>query len=226
MEVIFKMININIADELKNKCPGIALGCIEAEVQVKEGSRKLWEIINAKYSEIQDNLNQEEILKVPNISASRKAYKAIGKDPSRYRLSSESLLKRVVKGLGLYRVNNVVDINNLISLISGYSVGTYDLNKVQGEIAFVIGKAGETYNGIGRGPINLEKLPVFEDDLGKFGSSTSDSERAMITEETKRILMNIISFDGEDELGKYMDYAIELLDIYADGKLIDKKIVR
>lgn len=226
MEVIFKMININIADELKNKCPGIALGCIEAEVQVKEGSRKLWEIINAKYSEIQDNLNQEEILKVPNISASRKAYKAIGKDPSRYRLSSESLLKRVVKGLGLYRVNNVVDINNLISLISGYSVGTYDLNKVQGEIAFVIGKAGETYNGIGRGPINLEKLPVFEDDLGKFGSSTSDSERAMITEETKRILMNIISFDGEDELGKYMDYAIELLDKYADGKLIDKKIVR
>lgn len=226
MEVIFKMISINIADELKNKCPGIAIGCIEAEVQIKEGAGKLWEIINAKCGEIQDNLKPEEILKVPNIDASRKAYKAIGKDPSRYRLSSESLLKRVVKGLGLYRVNNVVDINNLISLASGYSVGTYDLDRICGNINFVIGEAGETYEGIGRGPINLDKLPVFQDDLGKFGSSTSDSERAMITKETKHILMNIISFDGEEELGKYMDCAIELLDKYADGKLIDKKIVR
>lgn len=226
MEVAFEMININIADELKDKCPGIALGCVEAEVKVKEGAGDLWNRINETCKEIQDTLKPEEILKVPNIASSRRAYKIIGKDPSRYRLSSESLLKRIVKGLGLYKVNNVVDINNLISIASGYSVGTYDLNKVHGEIAFVIGKAGETYNGIGRGPINLEKLPVFEDDLGKFGSSTSDSERAMITEETKHILMSIISFEGEEELGKYMDYTIELLNKYAEGKLIDKKIVR
>ncbi|MEG2018323.1 MAG: phenylalanine--tRNA ligase beta subunit-related protein [Clostridium sp.] len=220
------MININISEELKAKCPKIALGCVEAEVKVEAGEEELWRKINSKCSEIQTTLRPEEISKVPNIESSRRAYKAIGKDPSRYRLSSESLLKRIVKGMGLYKVNNVVDINNLISLSSGYSVGTYDLNKIEGDITFVIGGTGETYEGIGRGPINLEKLPIFQDNLGKFGSSTSDSERAMIREETKHILMNIISFEGHEELEKYMSYAIELLREYASGKVIDKKIIK
>lgn len=220
------MINISISDELKEKCPRIALGCMEVEVRVRASHEELWRKINLKCIEIQGALNPEDILKVPNIESSRRAYKIIGKDPSRYRLSSESLLKRVVKGLGLYKVNNVVDINNLVSLSSGYSVGTYDLCKIKGEITFVIGKTGESYEGIGRGPINLEKLPVFQDDFGKFGSSTSDSERAMITEGTRHILMNIISFDGDEELEEYMSYAIELLKEYANGKVIDKKIVK
>lgn len=226
MEVTLKMININISEELKTKCPRIALGCIEVEVKVEAGEEELWRKINLKCEEIQDELSPEEILKIPNIDSSRRAYKIIGKDPSRYRLSSESLLKRIVKGMGLYKVNNVVDINNLISLTSCYSVGTYDLEKIKGIINFVIGEAGETYEGIGRGAINLEKLPVFQDDLGNFGSSTSDSERAMITEETKHILMNIISFDGDKELEKHMNYAMELLKEYANGKVIDKKIVK
>ena len=220
------MISIRIAEELKEKCQGVSLGSIEAYVQVKEGSAELWEVINKKCSEIEGTLKPEDILRVPNIDSSRRAYKALGKDPSRYRLSSESLLKRIVKGLGLYKVNNVVDINNLISLTSGYSVGTYDLERIVGKINFVIGKPDETYNGIGRGPINLDKMPVFEDDLGKFGSSTSDSERAMITEETNHILMNIISFDGGEELDKHMKTAIELLEKYADGKIIESKIIR
>lgn len=220
------MVNINISEKLKGKCPKIALGCVEAEVKVEDGKEELWKKINIKCRAIQDELSPEEILKIPNIDSSRRAYKIIGKDPSRYRLSSESLLKRVVKGMGLYKVNNVVDINNLISLSSCYSVGTYDLEKIKGNITFVIGEPGETYEGIGRGAINLEKLPVFQDELGKFGSSTSDSERAMITQETKHILMNIISFDGDKELEKHMNYAIELLKEYANGEVIDKKIIK
>ncbi len=220
------MINIKISEELKEKCPEVSLGCIEAEVIVEEGRDELWNLINSRCDEIQATIKPEEVLKIPNIDSSRSAYKKLGKDPSRYRLSSESLVKRIVKGLGLYRVNNVVDINNLISMTSGYSVGTYDLDKIEGTIKFVIGGKGETYSGIGRGPINLENLPVFEDEKGKFGSSTSDSERAMITAETKHILMNIISFHGDEELKEHIEGAIELLKKYADATVIESKIIR
>ncbi|WP_456060318.1 phenylalanine--tRNA ligase beta subunit-related protein, partial [Brachyspira pilosicoli] len=79
---------------------------------------------------------------------------------------------------------NIVDINNLISLHTCYSVGTYDLDKVKGSITFTVGEENERYEGIGRGSINLENLPVFEDEDGKFGSTTSDSIKAMITNDT------------------------------------------
>jgi len=220
------MIDIKISAKLKEKCPQLAIGSIEATVVVEVGKEKLWEVINKTCDEIQSKYQQEEVLKIKNIDHSRKAYKALGKDPSRYRLSSESLLKRIVKGNGLYKVNNVVDINNLISLTSALSVGTYDLDKIISSIEFTVGREGDYYEGIGRGPINLEKLPVFKDEKGYFGSTTSDSTRAMITVDTKHILMNIISFGGEEELEEYIFKAKNLIESYASGEIIDIQIIK
>ncbi|WP_042273148.1 B3/B4 domain-containing protein [[Clostridium] dakarense] len=220
------MIEIKISDKLKEKCPKVAIGCIEANVDVYDGCDKLWKLIDNKCSTIKETITQSDILKIKNIEASRKAYKSLGKDPSRYRLSSESLVKRVVKDMGLYKVNNVVDINNLISLKSFCSVGTYDLDKVSGVICFNVGGKEERYDGIGRGSINIENLPVFEDEKGKFGSTTSDSVRAMITKDTKHILMNIISFNEDEELNDYIDYGIELLKKYSNATILDSKIIK
>lgn len=213
-----------IDDKINDKCNKVAIGSIEAQVTVKEENEELWEFIDKKAKEIQEKVPVKQISKIKNISDSREAYKSFGKDPSRYRLSSEALYRRITRGLGLYRVNNVVDINNLVSLQSAYSVGTYDLDKVKGDIHFTIADEGETYVGIGKGDLNISNLPVFYDDEGKFGSTTSDSVRAMITIDTKHILMNIISFNGDDELEKYIDEACELLEKYANGKILSKEI--
>ncbi|EQB89488.1 DNA/RNA-binding domain of Phe-tRNA-synthetase-like protein [Clostridium punense] len=218
------MIEVIIKEELKEKCPSVAIGSIEAYVTVTGGREELWATIDEKCAEIQSTYKPEDILNIENIDSSRRAYKTLGKDPSRYRLSSESLVKRIVKGNELYKVNNVVDINNLISLTSCYSVGTYDLDKIEGNIYFTVGREGETYEGIGRGLINLENIPLFTDDKGHFGSTTSDSTRAMITSETSHILLNIISFNGDNVLKQYMDYGINLLENYARGKIIGIKV--
>lgn len=215
---------IIIDNKINEKCNKISIGSIEAYVNVKENNEKLWEIIDKKVKEIESNVDVKQISTIKNIADSRTAYKAFGKDPSRYRLSSEALYRRIVRGLGLYKVNNVVDINNLISLNSAYSVGTYDLDKISGDIHFTIADEGETYAGIGKGELNISHLPVFYDEQGKFGSTTSDSVRAMITTDAKHILMNIISFNGDDELDKYMNEACEYLEKYADGKILCKEI--
>ncbi|MGL5315962.1 MAG: B3/B4 domain-containing protein [Peptostreptococcaceae bacterium] len=218
------MINIKIDKRLKDKC-NVQIASIEAKVKIKSSDDKLIQIIKEKCSQVQQRIKQEDILKLKNIDSSRRAYKSLGKDPSRYRLSSESLFKRVVKGMELYYVNNIVEINNLVSLESGYSVGTYDLDKIKGDITFSIGEEGERYEGIGRGSINLDKLPVFKDEEGNFGSTTSDSTKAMIKEDTKHILLNIIAFEENQDLNKYMEIAIELLEKFADAQILDKKII-
>lgn len=215
---------IFIDDKIHEKCDNIAIGSIEAYVNVSDDNEKLWEVINEKVKEVEENIEVKDICNLPSISDSRIAYKKFGKDPSRYRLSSEALYRRIARGLGLYKVNNIVDINNLISLESAYSVGTYDLDKVKGDIHFTVANEGECYVGIGKGELNISNLPVFYDDIDKFGSTTSDCVRAMITKDSKHILMNIISFNGDEKLEKYINLGCELLEKFADAKILSKEI--
>ncbi|WP_417456022.1 B3/4 domain-containing protein [Kordiimonas sp.] len=123
----------------------------------------------------------------PVIADVRAAFKVCGKDPSRYRPSSEALTRRVIAGKGLYLVNNVVDSGNLVSLMTGIPVGVYDAEKIKGDVRLTIGEAGEEYAGIGRGSINLEGLPVMHDSEGPFGTPFSDSARTNVDETTTRI---------------------------------------
>ena len=162
----------------------------------------------------------------PAIRASRTAYRLCGKDPARYRLSSEALMRRVVKGHQLYRINNVVDLLNLVSLKSGFSIGGYDAEKISGSAIFDIGTKNEPYEAIGRGELNIEFLPVFRDDISPFGSPTSDSVRTSVTNDTKRFLMIIIGFSGEICMVETLDLSVSLLKKYANADNIETVIVR
>ncbi|MDP3433682.1 MAG: phenylalanine--tRNA ligase beta subunit-related protein [Bacteroidota bacterium] len=208
------MVNIYISEKLKSLCPKLRLGCIEADVIVAESFIELTSEINFRITQIKQTLVIEDISKIPVIAASRKAYKACGKDPARYRLSAEALLRRAVSGKDLYQINNVVDQLNLVSITSGFSIGGYDAAKIQGDISFGIGLADEPYQGIGRGELNIEGLPVFRDGLGAFGTPTSDSQRTEVTGQTSRFLMIIIDFGGDDQLESAKQMAIGLLKKY------------
>ena len=112
-----------------------------------------------------------------------------GVDPSKYRPSSEALLRRVVQGKGLYRVCNIVDIGNLGSVETGWPYGCYDRTTLHPAIAFRHGLPGESYEGIGKRAWHLEGRPVLADEQGPFGSPISDSTRSMITETAREALM-------------------------------------
>ena len=159
--------------------------------------------------EMMEQLTLETLLKQPRIAAARAGYKALGKDPSRYRLSTEALLRRLIKGNGLYFVNNAVDIGNVLSARTQRSVAVLDEDKIQGDILIRIGQ-DEPYEGIGRGNINIENIPVYCDEVGPFGTPTSDTPRTRITEETKTILLFITSFNGTDGLLQDVELAKDL----------------
>ncbi len=219
------MIPISISPEVKSKCPQLQLGCIQCNLEVTDEYPALLELIQKELTILQSQLMVEDISKIPAIKSSRIGYKSLGKDPARYRLSAEALLRRVVKGKGLYQVNNVVDLLNLTSVKSGFSIGGYDAEKIEGEIQLCIGKTGEPYQAIGRGELNIEFLPTFRDQKGSFGSPTSDSVRTMVTPKTKQFLMPIFNFGGHDNLEEVMRDATSLLEKYAAGSSFETLIV-
>lgn len=219
------MTTISISEKLKGKVPGIKLSCIECDVYVMETNDMLWDEIRGKTEELFSALKISQISKIPAIAASRKAYKACGKDPARYRLSAESLLRRVVKNKALYQVNNVVDVLNLVSITTGFSIGGYDSNKIEGDVVMGIGTAADPYEGIGRGRLNIEFLPTFRDEKGAFGTPTSDSERTAVTLNTKRFLMVIIDF-GDGDLKAAKKIAAEYLERFSFARNFKLKTVQ
>ncbi len=219
------MIEIKISPELKAQSPLLCLGCVQAKVKVEASPKELLALIDQKNREIMDTMDIEKVSGLDQLAASRETYKRLGKNPGRYRNSAEALMRRVLQGKGIYIINNVVEINNLISLKAACSVGSYDLAHIKGAIQFTIGKEGEQYKGIGKELINVENLPILEDDLGKFGSPTSDSERAMITADSKEILMIMFSFGGRVGIMDYLTEAKQLLVQYASAQDVEMAVI-
>lgn len=211
---------------MKKLWPATRVGCLQYRVKVEKKNEELWEYLKKDiFRKTKDEIFDYGVNEIPNIKESRAAYKAFGKDPSRYRVSSEALIRRIGQGKGLYEVNTVVDVNNLISIESGFSAGSYDVEKLGDRLVFRIGKKGETYQGIGKDEVNIEALPVLSDEEGAIGSSTSDSRRAMITEDAREVLTLIYSFSDNQDLEKAMESGKKYLEAYAKAEDVQGWIV-
>jgi len=219
------MTPITINSALKIALPNIRLGCIKCDVHIEPSGDPIKNLSSEIISKIQGELTIETVSQKPTIKATKEAYRTLGKDPSRYRPSAEALTRRVVNGKGIYEINNIVDILNLVSLDSGFSIGGYDAQKIQGIIEFGIGEQNEPYEAIGRGELNIENLPLFRDEKGAFGSPTSDSLRTMVTENTGTFLMIIIDFDSSDMLKEAMEKSELWLETLGGVKNIQTWIV-
>jgi len=216
---------ITIDAGLIKKCPRTALACVTARVEASASPAALLEEMKARETDIQRLPFPRGVLESPQVQATRRAYKALGKDPARYRGSAEALLRRVVAGKGLPQINAVVDVINLVSVESRLPIGLYDLTHVTGEIVFRAGRAGETYKGIGKYDLNLEGLPIFCDAAGPHGSPTSDSERTMVTTATKHVLGIIISFGGQEGLERWAQRMSALLTRHAAGQDLQMQLI-
>lgn len=209
------MIEITISDKIYEICPDFAFSAIQCQVKNSLHNDELWQEITAFSEKFASETALNEINKLPNIIETREAYKKLGKDPNRYRPSAEALCRRIVRGIPLYQIDTLVDLINLVSLKTGYSIGGFDADKIEGDLVLGVGEAGEKFEAIGRGLLNIEGLPVYRDNVGGIGTPTSDEERTKITLETTNLLMIINGYSGEKGLKEAREYAEELLNKYA-----------
>lgn len=192
------MINISISEKIKSIAPQFVGVAIIADVKNTSFDENLWNEIHTLWNKLSSELTNESIKNNTAIKATRDAYKALGKDANRYRPSAEALLRRITKNQELYKINTLVDLINLISIQTGYSIGGFDYNKIQGNTLILgAGKNGEAFEAIGRGPLNIEGLPIYRDQIGGIGTPTSDEERTKLDLSTTKLLMLINAYNGK-----------------------------
>jgi len=175
-----KLSNLSVAaiffSQANNKLPN---SCVDEAVETAQ------KIVLQKFPAVESVAADETVKGVRSI------FSQVGIDPTKERPSGEALIRRVVSGKGIYRVNPAVDLNNVVSLLCGCPCGVYDVQKVVGEkIFFRIGKAGESYEGLSK-LHNAENKIVSVDASGIFGAPTADSKRTSVSEETTSLLMVI-----------------------------------
>ncbi len=219
------MVNITIDPQLKEVWQQAALGCVQCRVVVQPSSRQLLEAIDVVCRRLMDSMSIEQIKTRENIAQTRACCTALGKDVKRYRNSAEALNRRVLQGKGLYQINNVVEVNNLISLDTGYSLGSYDLEKLEGDIVWKPAGEGVHYHGIGKEAVNIEFLPVLSDRQGFFGNPNSDSTRAMITPQTTQLLMCVFGFGGAQSLQPMLGQMCEALQTYCGATELETAVI-
>ncbi|UTW58570.1 hypothetical protein KFE96_17390 [Kordiimonas sp. SCSIO 12603] len=187
----------------------IHMGILDYSVEVKTSGPALIHTMEDGAEVRMQELLGEAASADPVINAVRTAFKTLGKDPSRYRPSSEALTRRVLAGKNLYLVNNIVDCGNLVSLMTGVPVGCYDADKISGDITLRKGHEGESYPSVSKGNINIENLPLLADDNGSFGTPFSDSARTAITPETTKLLFVLYGINIDVE---HIEAAAEIAD--------------
>lgn len=210
--------DIKVSKEIKEACPVYAGAAIYATVRNSPYSEGLWAEINAFTGQLTTTTQMEDIKCQPVIAATREAYKRCGKDPGRYRPSAEALRRRLMRGIPLYQIDTLVDLINLVSLRTGHSIGGFDADKIQGtSLELGIGKANEPFEGIGRGVLNIEGLPVYRDAVGGIGTPTSDDERTKMEIGTTHILAIINGYNGKEGLQEAAEMIQSLLENYAES---------
>ena len=211
--------NIVVSSEIQIVCPEFVGACVEANVSNSPYCQPLWDEIDAMGNKYRSTLTTESLKQLSGIAATRRVYRACGKDPSRYRPASEALIRRQLTNKSLYQIDTLVDLTNLASIAYGYSIGGFDADKFHGDtLTLGIGRAGEPYEGISRGMINIEGLPVYRDAIGGVGTPTSDNERTKITLQTTHLVVLINGYDGnEANVKANAEYIQELLRKYCNS---------
>jgi len=193
----------------------VCLGTFSTPVAVRPSPETLTAAIAEAASERLHTMLGEAASSDPVVAATRQAFKACGKDPSRYRPSAERLIRRALGALDIPSINNVVDVCNLVSLKTGYSAGVYDLSWLVGNCLMRIGDSGEVYDTVGNSNVNIEGLPVFFDEKSPFGSPYMDSRRTAVDSDTPAILFILYGFNRpNDEIRAATEFAAHLIETY------------
>lgn len=210
--------NIALEEDIKQLLPNFAGAAVYARVENTPINNELWNLIDNFSEEYRAKFTVESIKELTTIKETREAYKKCGKDPSRYRPSAEALCRRILRSVPLYQINTLVDLINLVSIKYGYSIGGFDADKIVGtQLNLGIGNKDEPYEGIGRGFINIEGMPVYRDSKGGIGTPTSDNERTKMSTNTTHLLAIINGYNGKDGLEEAANFMISLLRKFASS---------
>jgi DNA/RNA-binding domain of Phe-tRNA-synthetase-like protein len=220
------VVDLQISNDYSCRGIDVTLGVMEFQVATPIGTGAARTSLTKLSDTLQPQFHSMKPAEIREIAATRKAYRGLGKDPGRYRPSSEALLRRIASGKPLPHINNVVDAGNVISIENFLALGAYNASKIVGSVVFRRAEDGETAEAIGRGKMNFEHLPVFSDEQGPFGSPTSDTERTMVSVDAKEIFMVLIGFEKDEKMNARLVLACDSVKTLCAAEHLSMRVVQ
>lgn len=184
-------LQISLAHELADRC---RLGVIRLrDFSVSRSDGRVQAQLDQALLDLQQQYRGLKPGDIAELEPARELYRSLSMDPTKTRPSSEALLRRVMLGKGLSRINSLVDAVSLCSLRLLLPFGLYDIDRLAPPIVFRLGRQGESYEGIRKELIHIEARPVLADEKGPFGNPSSDSLRTAISEGTRKALLVVFA---------------------------------
>ncbi len=211
---------VTISEDITKILPGFSVIAYTMDVDNKL-TDGVTTFINKVVEENKDIYTLEQVIKDQKILESRNGYKKLGKDPSHTRVACENLLRRIIKRQPLYRLGDIIDLGNILSILTRRSVCVVDLDKLVGNVNIRIGTKEDIYITINRGPLNVDKIPVYEDENSPFGCPSSDTLRTAVDQSTKSIYIMIICFE-QTNLEEDEKLLIDIYKKYTNARNIKK----
>jgi len=178
--------DIRIADEVGSL---VLLGAMELDgCAVGPSGEELLRRMEAREAALREAWAGRGPGEIPVLQPARRLYRSARLDPTRERPSSEALLRRILKGGALPRINSAVDLCNLCAVSYFLSIGLYDRDRLAPPLEVGLGGPGERYAGLGKPDVHLAGRLRCRDRLGAFGNPSSDSLRSSVDESSTRLL--------------------------------------
>ncbi|MFQ5524958.1 MAG: phenylalanine--tRNA ligase beta subunit-related protein [Thermoanaerobaculia bacterium] len=135
--------------------------------------------------QVKKRLRLDSLATEPAVAELRRLFRSAGTDPTRYRPSSEALLRRLLKGRELPALHPFVDINNCLSALLPAPCCVMDEQAIEPPFELRAGSTNEFYESL-KGPFRLESRPVLVDAAGPCDSPITGSARVKVGPRTER----------------------------------------
>jgi len=209
---------------LRGRFPGLKAKILRIEgVRVEREDAELERFKEEVIKRVRARWTLLQLREEPIFRAYRDFFWRIGIDPTKVRPAAEALIRRVLRGRPIPKINTLVDAYNLASMETAIALAAFDADRLGGELLMREARVGEEFLGIGmEAPRRLRGGEVVVEDGEKLIAiyPYRDAEKSKITLQTQRVLLMVCGVPGivEEALEEAGQVALDYVTRFCGGK--------
>jgi DNA/RNA-binding domain of Phe-tRNA-synthetase-like protein len=217
---------LNLDTGLKNKYPGLSARVVKIlDVTILLQSDSLEVFKPEVYAIAQKQWDLDRLKENPTFRAYRDFFWKLGIDPTKIRPASEALIRRILRGNSLPKINTFVDAYNLASISTAIPFGAFDLDKMRGTLTMREALKDEKFLGIGmENPINLAGGEVVIQDEERLIAiyPYRDADYSKVSSSTRNVFLMVCGVPGisNETLLKAESIGIDYVTKFNEGVVV------
>ena len=216
--------NLKIDAQLKTRFSDLTvLACNVKSIKVETQNVELEKFKDEITEKVREKYDLDSVKNLSTFRAYRDFFWRVGIDPTKNRPAAEALIRRILGGRTIPRINTLVDAYNLASVKTEIALATFDANKLKGDLLMRFAEEGEKFLGIGmEKPMLLQGGEIVVSDSEKLVAiyPYRDADSTKITEKTKNVTLLVCGVPGigEETLQNAAQVALEYITRFCDGE--------